>query len=398
MKNDKKMTEEFLTRGVANILPTQNDLEKILASGKKIRVYTGIDPTGENVHLGHGVVFRKLAMLQKMGHQVIVLIGNFTAMIGDPDKAAARTRLTKEQVEKNMAGYIDQLRHIFDFDDKENPVEIRYNADWLGKLNFGDVVEIASHFTVQQMLERDMFEKRMEQGKPIHLHEFMYPLMQGYDSVALDVDLEIGGNDQTFNMLAGRTLMRSMKNKEKMIMALELLVDAEGKKMSKTDHNYVSLANDANEMFGKIMSWTDGMIVNSFRILTDVPLDEIAEMEKQMKKGANPRDFKVRLAYEVARIFKGESEANRAKENFDQIFSKGNKPADIETKFSSKKNILDALVEVGLIASKAEGRRLIEGKGVKVNDLIVDSIEYELPKGTSLVQKGKRHFINISVE
>jgi tyrosyl-tRNA synthetase len=398
MNKDKKLIEEFLTRGVANILPTEKDLEKLLLSGRQLRIYTGIDPTGENVHLGHGVVFRKLAMLHKLGHKIIVLIGNFTAMIGDPDKSAARTRLTKEQVEQNMAGYIDQLSHIFNFNDKENPVEIRYNADWLGKLNFGDVIEVASHFTVQQMLERDMFEKRMNEGKPIYIHEFMYPLMQGFDSVALDVDLEIGGNDQTFNMLAGRTLLRAMKNKEKLVMALELLVDADGKKMSKTDNNFVSLANDAKEMFGKVMSWTDGMIINSFRILTDVSLDEIAEMEKQMKGGANPRDLKVKLAYEVTRIFKGEADANLAKENFDQVFSKGNKPTDIETKFSSKKNIIDAMMEVGLITSKSEGRQLIKGKGVKVNDEVVDSIEFQLPVGTNLVQKGKRHFVNISVE
>jgi len=396
---DKKQIEEFLTRGVEKIFPTQKDFEKLLASGKQITVYTGVDPTGETMHLGHGVVFRKLAQLQKMGHKVIVLIGNFTAKIGDPtDKMAARKQLTDDDVARNMRDYINQLKPIFDFNNKENPVIVKYNADWLAPLTFAQVIDVASNFTVQQMLERDMFEKRMNEGKPIHLHEFFYPLMQGFDSVALDVDVEIGGNDQTFNMLAGRTLLRAMKNKEKLVMAMEMLTDADGKKMSKTDNNFVGLNDDGQNMFGKIMSWPDTMIVNSFRILTDLPLDEIKEIEKKLKKGENPKDFKVQLAYEVTRIFKGEAEANHAREHFISVFSKGEKPAHVETVFSSKKNIVEALVEVGMVSSKSEARRAIEQGGVKVDDDVVEGFDCELTPGKHLVQKGKRHFVNIEVE
>lgn len=398
MKTDKKIIEEFLTRGVENVYPTKEKVEEALMSGKQLTIYTGIDPTGK-IHMGHGVVFRKLAKLQKMGHRVIFLLGTFTAQIGDPtDKGAARKQLTKEDVQEHAKSYVDQLKAILDFTDETNPVEVKYNSDWLEALNFADVVNLASHFTVQQMLERDMFAKRMTEGKPIHLHEFLYPLMQGFDSVAMDVDMEIGGNDQTFNMLTGRTLLREMKNKEKFVICMELLVDANGKKMSKTDANFIALDDSGNDMFGKVMSWTDQMIISGFRILTDVSLKEIHEIEETMKNGGNPRDAKVMLAYEVVKVFKGDIEANLAKENFESVFSQGMKPAEIETKFSSSNSLMDVLVETGLVKSKSEARRLIEQKGVKVDDVAIGDLEFKLKKGVSLIQKGKRHFVNISVE
>lgn len=398
MMQDKKQIEEFLTRGVENVYPTKQKVEDALMSGKQLTIYTGIDPTGK-IHMGHGVVFRKLARLQKMGHRVIILLGTFTAQIGDPtDKSAARKALTKEEVLEHANGYVDQLKAIMDFSDKKNPVEVKFNAEWLEALNFSDVVNLASHFTVQQMLERDMFDKRMKEGKPIHLHEFLYPLMQGFDSVAMDVDMEIGGNDQTFNMLAGRTLLREMRNKEKFVLCMELLVDANGNKMSKTDANFIALDDSSNDMFGKVMSWTDEMIINGFRILTDLTLQEIHEIDQTMKNGGNPRDAKVLLAYEVVKVFKGDVEANLAKENFDTVFSQGQKPMDIETKFSSSDLLMDVLVETGLVKSKSEARRLIGEKGVKVDDVAIGDIEFRLKKGVSLVQKGKRHFVNISIE
>jgi tyrosyl-tRNA synthetase len=328
-----------------------------------------------------------------MGHQIVVLIGNFTAKIGDPtDKSAARSQQTDEQVAHNMREYLKQLAPIINFNDKVNPVQVRYNADWLSKMTFEDVITLASHFTVQQMLERDMFEKRIEEGKPIYLHEFMYPLMQGYDSVALEVDMEIGGNDQTFNMLAGRTLEDRMLHKDKMVLTCELLVDAEGKKMSKTDNNFVALANSPEDMFGKIMSWNDSVMENALRILTDLTEEEI-----KVTLAKEPRDAKLDLAYEVTKIYKGEAGANVARGQFIEVFSKGAKPADIETKTTSEKNIIEAIVAVGLVSSKSEARRVIDQKGLKVNDEVVESYEYELEKGTSLVQKGKRHFLNIQV-
>ncbi|MCC6639393.1 tyrosine--tRNA ligase, partial [Candidatus Falkowbacteria bacterium] len=302
---ETKKLEEFLTRGVENIYPKKDFLASKLKKGEKLRIYAGVDPTGESLHLGHATVFRKLAKLHEMGHAIILLIGSFTAKIGDPTgKLSARIQLTDADIKKNMKGYVDQLSGILNFNDKKNPIEIAYNDSWLAPMSFADVVSLSSHFTVHQMLERDMFQERIKGGKPIFIHEFLYPLMQGYDSVALDVDMEIGGNDQTFNMLAGRTLLKSMREKEKIVMTLELLVDSQGKKMSKTDNNFVALTDSGKDMYGKIMSWPDEMMQKAFRILTDVSADEIAQMSKSIKKGANPRDIKMKLAYEVVRLYK----------------------------------------------------------------------------------------------
>ncbi len=224
MNSTDQQIAEFLTRSVENVYPKRDALEELLESGKKIRVYLGVDPTGPTLHIGHAIAIRKLAELQRMGHEVILLIGDFTAMIGDPtDKSATRKQLTHEEVLANCKNYQSQASAFLQFDG-ENPAKLMFNNNWLGKMSFAEVVELASHFTVQQMLERDMFEKRMNEQKPIGIHEFMYPLMQGYDSVAMDVNLEIGGNDQTFNMLAGRTLMREMKGEEKLVLTTKLLV------------------------------------------------------------------------------------------------------------------------------------------------------------------------------
>lgn len=399
VETEESAINDFLTRGVETVLPSADEARELLQSGKRLRIYTGVDATGKFLHLGHALIFRKLAKLHEMGHEIIVLIGNFTGKIGDPtDKMSARTQLTDEQIEENMQGYIQQLKPIFNFNDKHNPIRVVYNADWLSALSFADVVELASKFTVQQMLERDMFDRRIKEGKPIHLHEFLYPLMQGYDSVYLDVDMEIGGNDQTFNMLAGRTLQKAYGKRNKLVMTMALLTDAQGNKMSKSENNYVALTDDAREMFGKVMSWTDDVIVNAFTLLTDVSLEDIEKIREGLAQGANPRDYKLDLAYHVVRIYKGEAEANVARDNFIQVFSQGNKPVDIEEKFASTRNIVDALVEVGMVSSKGEAKRVIEQKGLKVNDVVVSDVGYELSPGVSLVQKGKRHFINISVE
>ena len=394
---ETKKLEEFLSRGVENIYPKKDFLKSKLDKREKLRIYAGIDPTGESLHLGHAMVFRKLAKLHEMGHTVILLIGSFTAKIGDPTgKMSARVQLTDADIKKNMKSYIDQLSGILDFNDKKNPIEVAYNDSWLAPMSFADVVSLSSHFTVHQMLERDMFQERIKAEKPIFIHEFLYPLMQGSDSVALDVDMEIGGNDQTFNMLAGRTLMKEMKEKEKIVMTLELLTDAQGKKMSKTDNNFIALTNSGNDMYGKIMSWPDEMIEKGFRMLTDVTSDEIAEMIKSIKKGANPRDVKMKLAYEVVRLYKSETDAKSAQENFTSVFSQGNKPTDIETIKVSSKDIIEVLVETKLATSKTDARKLLDQKSVKVNDEVVAQ-GFVFKKGESLVQKGKRHFIRVEV-
>src|SRR5258708_32925950 len=252
-------TDEVLTRGVAQILPTKEGLSELM-SKRKITLYQGFDPTAPSLHVGHFIGIRKLAQFQKLGHKVIFLIGDFTGIIGEPtDKSAARKRQTKEEVLENLKDYKKEVEKVIDFTGP-NAAEVRFNSKWLAKLTFEDLIEISSHFTVQQMIERDMFQERIKDEKPIYLHEFFYPLMQGYDSVAMDVDLEIGGNDQMFNMLAGRTLMREFKGKEKFVLACKLLTDASGKKMGKAEGNMITLAEKPETMFGQIISWTDGMI------------------------------------------------------------------------------------------------------------------------------------------
>src|SRR3989339_591169 len=265
--NPQKINE-LLTRGVENIYPKKDFLEAKLKSGKPITLYTGYDPTAPTLHIGHGITMMKLRQFQDLGHKVIMLIGDFTGMIGDPtDKGAARQKLTREQVLANCKNYQEQASSILNFEGA-NPVAVKYNSEWLGKMNFAGILELTSHFTVQRMMERDMFEKRQEENKPIYLHEFLYPVMQAYDSVAMEVDGEVGGNDQTFNMLAGRDLMKDLQGKEKFVLTMKLLVDSTGKKMGKSEGNMIALADKPEDMFGKVMSWTDEMILKGFELCT----------------------------------------------------------------------------------------------------------------------------------
>jgi tyrosyl-tRNA synthetase len=395
MKSPEKQIADFLTRSVENVYPKREMLEAALESGKPIRVYLGIDPTGPSLHIGHAIALRKLAELQKMGHEVIMLIGDFTAMIGDPtDKSATRKQLTREEVLVNCEGYKVQASNILDFTGK-NAAKLLFNSEWLGKMLFGDVIELASHFTVQQMMERDMFAKRMKEERPVYLHEFMYPLMQGFDSVAMDVDLEIGGNDQTFNMLAGRTLMKEVAGKEKMVLTTKLLADATGKKMGKSEGNMVALSDAPEEMYGKIMSWTDGMILNGFELCTDLSLEEIAGIGNSMLAGENPVKFKHQLAFEIVKAFLGEGPANTAREHFDRVHKGGETPEEItEYQMDSGATLADVLVGSGLVASKSEARRQIEQGGVKVDGVVANDIMTQVQSG-SVIQKGKRFFVKV---
>ncbi|MFH1551844.1 MAG: tyrosine--tRNA ligase, partial [bacterium] len=253
--------KKAMTRGVDNIYPNAQALEKKLKSGEKIRLYCGYDPTASTLHIGHAITLRKMAHFQDLGHQVIMLIGDFTGMIGDPtDKKETRQKLTRKQVLENAKNYQKLASKILKFTG-ENPAKIMYNSEWNDKLTFKDLIELSSNFTVQQMLVRDMFQERIKKEKPIYLHEFLYPLAQSYDSVAMDVDLEIGGTDQTFNMLCGRDLMKTIKNKEKLVLTIKLLVDSSGKKMGKTEGNMVALDEKPEQMYGQIMAWSDELIV-----------------------------------------------------------------------------------------------------------------------------------------
>lgn len=395
-KSDGPEISELLTRGVEQVIVRQT-LEDRLKDGEKLTLYLGIDPTGSNLHLGHSIPLRKIRDFQRLGHKVIFLVGNFTALIGDTsDKESMRQMMTQEEVEENFKDYQAQASKIIDF----SKVDIRYNADWLGKLSFTDIVELAQQFTVQQMIERDMYQKRLEGGKPIGLHEFLYPLMQGYDSVAMDVDLEIGGNDQTFNMLAGRTLQRHYNQKEKHILTTTLIEGTDGRKMAKTYGNVINLTDAPSEQFGKIMSMSDDLITKYFTLCTDVDLKTIEEYQKAMEGGENPKNFKIMLAEEIVRMYHSEKEANQAKADFEEVFSKGGKPEKVDkVDFDSGKfKVFALLEELEMVDSRSDGRRMIEQGAVRIDDEKIDDVDaiVDLKDGESvLIQVGKRKWLEV---
>jgi len=400
INTDPQKIEEFLTRGVENIYPNKEFLKKQLLSGKKLKIYLGVDPTGPTLHMGHAIVLKKLSEFQKLGHQVILLIGDFTAMIGDPtDKTATRKQLTRKEVLNNCKLYKKQASIFLNFN-FFGGAELKYNSKWLGKMNFADVLSLASKMTVEQMAKRDMFQKRTEEGKPVFIHEFMYPLMQGYDSVAMGVDGEIGGNDQTFNMLTGRDLMKEICGKEKFVIATRLLVDPNGKKMGKTEGNMITLEDNSSDMFGKVMSWTDGMIIPGFELCTNVSLEEIEKIKQELLSGKNPRDIKVRLAKEIVTIYHSKKEADKAEENFVKTFKEGGVPEKIdEIEVISGELLSEASVRAGLVKSKGEFRRLVlenavnnQETGEKINDP-----NFKITS-TSIFKIGKRRFLKVIIK
>lgn len=396
---DEKKIDQLLERGVENVF-VKDILKKKLLSGKRLKIYLGIDPTGPTLHLGHAIPIKKLKEFQELGHQVILLMGDFTAMIGDPtDKMAARKQLTHKEVLINLKKYKKQASIFLKFLGA-NKAEFKFNSKWLSKMKFGDVLDLASKMTVDQMLKRDMFARRIAENKPIFIHEFMYPLMQGYDSVAMKVDVEIGGNDQTFNMLTGRHLVSQVLNKDKSVIATKLLEDNLGKKMGKTEGNMVTFEDTPNDMFGKVMSWNDSLISKGFELCTNIPMKEIGDFEKQISSGANPRDIKIKLAFEMVKIYHGEKKAKEAEENFVKTFQKKEIPDEME-EIITEKGILvaDLFVEKKILVSKSEWRRLIEGNGVH------DLEKKETIKDTNLktesdmtLKIGKKKFLKIKIK
>jgi len=380
--------EEILTRGVSAIYPNREALEEVLKSGKKLKIYTGIDPTGK-LHLGHMVVLRKLRQFQDSGHELILLIGDFTAQIGDPtDKAAVRRKLSPQEIEENSKNYKELIGKILDTGSSD--LRFLHNEEWTNKLRPIDMLELASHFTVQQLIERDMFQERIKSGREIYLHEFLYPIFQAYDAVTMDVDMQIGGNDQIFNMLAGRSLVRKLKDKEKFVLATKLLTDPTGKKMGKTEGNIVELDDTPGNIYGKIMSFPDGMIEIGFELLTDRDLGALNQ---------NPRDAKAELAFEVVKQLRGEQAAESAAAEFERVFKNKEAPAQVETKSVKSSNIVEAMVEAGLAPSKSEARRLIDQKAVEVDSNPVDSWDWELQSGgEQLIQVGKFKFLKVRVK
>jgi len=387
--------KELLTRGIEEIY-TKTELEKWLKEDKKLKIYYGVDPSGSIIHLGHAVILRKLRDLQKLGHKIIFLIGDFTGTIGDPtDRTAVRQPLTREQVLENAKSYREQASKFIDFEGS-NKAEIKYNSEWLDKLNFKEIIELSANFTVQQLLQRDMFEKRIADSKPIHLHEFLYPLMQGYDAVALEADVQIGGTDQTFNMLAGRQLSKQLKNKTNVVISCPLLEGNDGRKMSKSYNNYMGINDEPFDMFGKAMAINDDLIIKYFILATDVPVGQIKEYEKDLELGVNPRDIKAKLAFEIVKEMHSEIAAGKAAEEFDKVFKEKGKPTDIpEFKIEGKRKLVDVLVEAKIVSSKTEVRRLIEQGGVKVDDTVIKDIDYEIEPNGQIVQIGKRRFLKV---
>lgn len=396
-KIDEQKINEILSRGVEDVI-VREDLRKKLLSGEKIRLYFGVDPTGSVLHLGHAVVLRKLKDFIELGHEVILLIGDFTARIGDPTgRDAERKPLTEKEVKENFKDYKRQASRILDF----SKVKIKYNSKWLTKLNFADILRLSSNFTVQQMLVRDMFDRRLKQNLPISLQEFMYPLMQGYDSVAMDVDLEIGGNDQMFNMLAGRELQKIYNNKDKSVMTTKLLLGTDGRKMSKTFNNYIAITDGANDMFGKVMSIKDELIGDYLELATNLSVAEIAEI----KNLANPRDQKARLAKEIVKIYHDEKQAETAEKEFDQVFKNKELPSDMPIFQTDKRKYspIDLLYDAKLAESKNKAKYLIDANGTAIiidgeEEKITDwHKEVDLVDG-AIIRVGKRRFVKIIVK
>ncbi len=377
--------ENLLRRNVVSIYPSEEDLERKI-SREKIKLYLGIDPSNALIHLGNGVALRKLAEFQELGHKVILVIGDFTGMIGDPtDKSVGRPKLSREEVLKNAKTYKNQVAKILKFDGP-NAASFRFNSDWLAKLSLAHVIEISSLLTVSQLEERDMFVQRKKEGNPIYLHEFLYPLLQGYDSVALDVDLEVGGTDQTFNMLVGRQLVKSLKNKEKYVLTTPLLLGTDGQKMGKTAGNFIAINDSPEEMFGKIMSLKDDLIKHYFELATNANLDSIDFKSGQM-------DLKKQLAYLIVEEYYGQEEAKKTKKEFENVFQRGKIPQSIiELPLISGTTLTQFLISNNIVSSHSAVTRLADQGAIEIDGKVVKNGKSIL-KDQQVLKIGKKKFV-----
>lgn len=398
---DTLAIEELLTRGVDKIYPSKEELEKVLLSGKKLTLYQGFDPTGTQLHIGHMVGFRKLRQWQDLGHKVIFLIGDGTGQAGDPSgKTKSReTFFSRDQLRQNATDYVMQASKIIRFKG-DNAIEIRYNGDWLNKLDLPKLLDIAGHFTLQQLIERDLFQERMKNNEPVNLREFLYPLLQGYDSVEMQVDVELGGSDQTFNMLIGRQLVKDYLKKEKFVMTTPLLEDSQGRKIGKTEGNVIALNDNPNDLYAKILALGDDIIIKGLEYLTDVSHKEINQIIQEMKDGANPFQFKDLLATKVVEQLFDPQAANDARNYFSKVVQQKQLPNDIEevTLSSDDEEIVneDLLVDLNLASSKSEAKRLFQQGGVEVNGEKVTDPNKNISVSDGMVIKiGKRRMIKI---
>lgn len=391
-------TTEILSRGVAEVLPDKKSLEKLMGE-RPIKVYLGIDPTGAFLTLGHSIPLRKLQQFADAGHEAILLIGNGTVRIGDPTgRDESRPVLSDEQIEANFKDWQAQASKVLDF----SKIKIVHNGDWLDKLTYAEIVKLLAQTTVQQLIERDMFQTRIKSGQPIFGHEIIYPLLQGFDSVAMDVDLEIGGTDQTFNMMMGRHLQKTMNNRDKWVLTTPIINGTDGRKMSKSFGNFVALTDEPNDMYGKLMRITDDMIVQYFTVLTNVPMAEIEQIEQQMKSGTNPMTFKKRLAHTITTMYHSKEAADEAEAHFEATIQNKETPETATVlPVTQGHNVLQILQLAMPEESSSNLRRLVEQGAVEFlpsgfkpqNPLDVAP----LSNNTSL-RVGKRRFFQLELE
>ncbi|OPJ56730.1 tyrosine--tRNA ligase [Alkalithermobacter paradoxus] len=397
---------KIIKKGTAELISEEElvkKLEKSIKENKPLRIKLGLDPSAPDIHLGHTVVLRKLKAFQDLGHKVVIIIGDYTGMIGDPTgKSETRKRLSREDVLKNAQTYQDQIFKILD----KEKTEVRFNGEWLGKMSFMDVGELASKYTVARMLERDDFKKRFSNNQPISIHEFFYPLMQGYDSVAINSDVEMGGTDQKFNILMGRTLQKEYGQESQVALLMPILEGTDGvKKMSKSLGNYIGIYEDPKEMYGKTMSIPDELIIRYFELVTDIHPDEIEKMKTDMENDAvNPRDLKMKLAREIVKLYHGEEKSIEAEEHFKSLFQKKAIPDDIDV-FEVEEDLLEdglffipkLVVHIGLCPSTSEARRLFKQGGIKLNGEKIENEKVSLTE-EDVIQVGKRKFAKIKVK
>jgi tyrosyl-tRNA synthetase len=394
---DQAAIRQILTRGVAEVLPTMETLAKLMAE-RPITVYLGIDPTGSLLHLGHSVALRKLQQFAELGHRVILLIGNGTVRIGDPTgRDSSRPTLTDAEIEANFQTWQAQASKILNFD----MIEIVHNGDWLDKLTFADLVKLMAKTTVQQLIERDMFQERLKKGLPIFGHEIMYPLLQGYDSVAMDVDLEIGGTDQTFNMMMGRELQQAYNQHEKWVLSTPIINGTDGRKMSKSFGNYVALNENPTDMYGKLMRISDDVIVEYFTLLTNVSNDEIKAISQSIIAGENPMQFKKRLAHTITADLHSAELADKAAEHFQSTIQDKTMPAEVKTVVVPNLSLTALqLVKAGVPElSNSEIRRLLSQKAVSLvpeGTVLTDSADILTLTAGQVVKVGKRTYFAIT--
>lgn len=381
-------TDELLTRGVVNLLPNKKALEQALKSGKKLNVYLGIDPTATRIHLGHAVVLRKLQSFAEMGHNVTFLIGDFTALIGDTsDKDKERPSLIYKEIKENFKTYKQQAEKVLDY----TQVKVKFNSKWLKKLSFEDIIKLCQHFSVGDFVGRTLIKTRLGDNKRVALHEMLYPVMQGYDSYFLDTDVQIGAADQTFNMQAGRTLMKDLRDRDSFVLVTDYLIGTDGTKMSKSIGNAIWLDDTPTEMYGKVLSIKDDLIEHYFLLATNTALEEIKKMKKIIS--TDPLESKKRLAYTIVSEMHSENDAKKAQGHFEKTFQKGDRDYDVE--IASKDTLATTLAQVNSIGSMSEAKRRIANGAVYVNETKVTDPGYIVKSGDT-IKAGKKDFFKIT--